>query len=78
MRRDTVFRHRSKKILRYPTKIFEQVFARQEPILQDVHIIYLVFLGKIQKKVKKSNIFLQNILENKIFAVYLQCQKETN
>ncbi len=33
---------------------------------------------KNHKKTQKNAFFLQKVLENKKFAVYLQCQKETN
>ena len=34
-------------------------------------------LEKNQEKTRKNAFFLQKVLENKNFAVYLQCQKET-
>ena len=42
--------------------------------------IYVYYSVKIDGKWKKTPFcafFLQKVLENKIFAVYLQCQKET-
>ena len=35
------------------------------------------FFEKNQEKSQKNAFFLQKVLENKNFAVYLQCQKET-